>query len=277
MYAPISYILPSRLQKYEDQYDTEVDGGTLKQVDREKSLKSLMITNLLKRLESSVASFRLTLQKLQAKHQNLLTKIQDFTDKGYDSGISDFASAFEDIEVDEDDFLGFGNDSDNGGDNDTVEGKIQIKLEDMDLPSWQADLGGDLVIIEALLAEMQKITPADDTKLQHIKTQIESKLASPINVGNKKVIIFTAFADTANYLYDNLSTHFLEGRQLHTGLVTGSSSPKTTLKNSYDFQGILTLFSPRSKEKDIIFPNDPSELDILIGTDCISEGQNLQD
>ncbi len=270
VYAPISYILPSRLKKYEDQYDTEVEKGKLKQVDREKSLKSLMITNLLKRLESSVASFRLTLQKLQSKHQSLLTKIQDFNDKGYDYGINDFASAFEDIDADEVDFLGF-------NESDTIEGKIQIKLEDMDLPSWQADLSGDLVIIEALLAEMQKITPADDTKLQHIKTQIESKLASPINVGNKKVIIFTAFADTANYLYDNLSTHFLEGRQLHTGLVTGSSSPKSTLKNSYDFQGILTLFSPCSKEKNAIFPNDPSELDILIGTDCISEGQNLQD
>ena len=285
VYAPISYILASRLQKYEDQYDTEVEGGTLKQADREKSLKSLMITNLLKRLESSVASFRITLQKLQSKHQNLLTKIQDFNEKGYDSGISDFASAFEELEADEDDFLGFDNDNENndygsnngGNNNDTIEGKIQIKLEDMDLPSWQADLSADLIIIEALLAEMKKITPTDDTKLQHIKTQIESKLASPINVGNKKVIIFTAFADTANYLYDNLSTHFLEGRQLHTGLVTGSSGPKTTLKNSYDFQGILTLFSPRSKEKDAIFPNDPSELDILIGTDCISEGQNLQD
>jgi len=272
VYAPISYILPSRLKKYEDQYDTEVEGGKLKQVDREKSLKSLMITNLLKRLESSVASFRLTLQKLQAKHQSLLEKIHDFNEKGYDSGINDISSMFENMEPDEDELS-----ETVFNEEDTIEGKVQIKLEDMDLQSWEGDLSADLVIIEALLIEMQKIAPEDDTKLQHIKTQIESKLASPINAGNKKVLIFTAFADTANYLYDNLSSYFLSGRKLHTGLVTGSSHPKTTLKNSYDFQGILTLFSPHSKEKQAIFPNDPSEIDILIGTDCISEGQNLQD
>ena len=94
--------------------------------------------------------------------------------------------------------------------------------------------------------------------------------------GNRKVLIFTAFADTASYLYDNL-TPLAQQLGLQVGKVTGSDAPKTTLKKSYDFQSVLTLFSPRSKEKDVALPNEPHELDILIGTDCISEGQNLQD
>jgi len=147
----------------------------------------------------------------------------------------------------------------------------------MDVPSWEHDLKADLVVIDSLLSEMEKIKPADDAKLQHLKIQIESKLASPINPGNKKVLRFTAFADTANYLYENLARHILQSHQLHTGRVTGTDAPKSTLERSYDFQSLLTLFSPQSKAKAAILPNDPGEIDILIGTDCISEGQNLQD
>jgi hypothetical protein len=165
----------------------------------------------------------------------------------------------------------------------TIGKKIQINLEDMDLPSWEHDLQADLFFIDELLAEMAKVTPSDDAKLQHLKTQITSKLTSPINPGNRKVLIFTAFADTANYLYDNLAKHLLHHHKVHCAKVTGSDAPKSTLgtipgsRQSYDFQGLLTLFSPRSKEKAVIYPNEPREIDILIGTDCISEGQNLQD
>ncbi len=130
---------------------------------------------------------------------------------------------------------------------------------------------------------MAKVTPADDAKLQHLKTQITSKLSSPINPGNRKVLVFTAFADTAHYLYDHLADHLWRSHKVHTGKVTGSDAPKCTLGNipnsrqSYDFQGLLTLFSPRSKEKAVVYPDELREIDILIGTDCISEGQNLQD
>ena len=144
----------------------------------------------------------------------------------------------------------------------------------MDLPSWKHELQTDLVIIDALLLEMHKIKPADDAKLQHLKDQITHKLAAPINPGNKKILIFTAFADTANYLYEHIAGSFLQSHQLHTGKVTGGDSPKSTLKTNYDFQSLLTLFSPRSKEKASVLPNEPCEIDILIGTDCISEGQN---
>lgn len=271
VYAPISYILPSRLAKYEAMYDTEVQGGKSKfrQADREKSLQALMTTNLLKRLESSVHSFRLTLDKLRRNHTDLLSKINTFEKTGQSVKVSDFINDYRDTEFDDDDMPMM--------DEMSIGKKIQINLGDMDLPSWKHDLQADLAVIVALLAEMDKVTPAEDFKLQHIQTLIEQKIANPINPGNKKVIIFTAFADTANYLYEHLSKHFLNGYHLHTGKVTGSDSPSSTLSKFYDFQSLLTLFSPMSKEKAIVLPNEPNEIDILIGTDCISEGQNLQD
>jgi hypothetical protein len=158
-----------------------------------------------------------------------------------------------------------------------VGGKVRISLADMDLDSWQRELHADLAVIDALHTEMEKITPEHDAKLQDLRTQINSKLSSPINPGNRKVLIFTAFADTAEYLYANLSKPMLENHRLHSGLVTGSGAPRSTIGKPYDFQSLLTLFSPRSKRKAVILPKEPAELDLLIGTDCISEGQNLQD
>ena len=271
VYAPISYILPSRLKKYEEQYDTEVSGGgaKLKQADREKSLQALMTTNLLKRLESSVQSFRLTLESLKANHVNTLEKIRAFNLSGRAADVSDLTEALADLDAEEDEMPDLG-DSEIGK-------RIKISLADMDLPSWEHDLQVDVQIIEALLASMHKVTPADDAKLQHLKALVLDKIANPINPGNKKVLIFTAFADTADYLYANLAPELQSQLGIHTGKVTGSGGPKSTLKKSYDFQELLTLFSPRSKEKVLVLPQEPAEVDVLIGTDCISEGQNLQD
>lgn len=271
VYAPISYILPSRLKKYEEQYDTEVSGGgaKLKQVDREKSLQALMTTNLLKRLESSVQSFRLTLESLNANHVSTLDKIRAFNESGRTDDVSDLTEALVDLDTEEDELPDTG-DSEIGK-------RIKISLADIDLPSWEHDLQVDVQIIEALLASMHKITPADDAKLQHLKALVLGKIANPINPGNRKILIFTAFADTADYLYANLAPDLQSLVQIHTGKVTGSGGPKSTLKKSYDFQELLTLFSPRSKEKALVLPQEPAEVDVLIGTDCISEGQNLQD
>ncbi len=275
VYAPVSYILPSRIAKYEDMYDTDVGSkGKLTQADREKSLQRLMVTNLLKRLESSVHSFRITLNKLKQKQQTALESIEAFDLHGTHIDLQDVASAYEDTDFEEDDFSGIDDDMDDAF---STGGKIKISLNDMDLPSWQHDLSADLDVIDALLEEMSKVTPQEDAKLQHLKNHIEAKLSQPINSGNKKVLIFTAFADTADYIYDQLAPFFYKTEQIHTGKVTGSSTPKSTLGTGYDFQSLLTLFSPRSKEKAAILPDEPAELDILIGTDCISEGQNLQD
>lgn len=270
IYAPISYVLPSRLRKYEELYDTSVEGGKgrLRQIDRERSLQSLMTTNLLKRLESSVESFRLTLKTLAENHRNALAKTDRFNQSGVDSSFQDLTDSLENLEAEEDDLSEL--------DDFMTGGKIRVSLADMDLPSWEHDLKADLAILAALLEDMIKVIPEDDAKFQHLKSHIARKIDEPINPGNRKVIIFTAFADTANYLYENLAQFFLD-RGIHSGKVTGKDTPKTTLKKGYDFHSLLTLFSPRSKEKEAIMPDDPGEIDILIGTDCISEGQNLQD
>ncbi len=267
----MNYILPSRLAKYEELYDTEVSSGgaRLKQADRERSLQALMTTNLLKRLESSVEAFRITLRKLQVNHTRTLEKIAAYKETGRDPGFADVTAGFADAEPEDEEFL--------EPDVDHIGGKVRISLADMDLPSWERDLGSDLNVIEALLAEMEKVTPEDDAKLQHIKAHIDDKIKAPINPGNRKVVVFTAFADTAHYLYNNLALTILEDHGLHSARVTGSDAPKSTLGKGYDFQSLLTLFAPRAKEKHHILPDDPNEIDILIATDCISEGQNLQD
>ena len=267
IYTPLSYLLPSRISKYEEQYDTTVAHGHLRQADREQSLRNLMTTNLLKRLESSVEAFRLTLNMLAGNLDQTLKTIASFR-LGSSGGVTDFSSAAEELDAEDDDF---------SPDDFKTGGKVQISLEDMDLPSWTRDLKADRELIAVLLDSMNRITPQHDTKLQHLYQHILEKIDHPINAGNRKVLLFSAFADTANYLYEHLSSRLLKDRGLHTGRVTGKDGPKSTLKKGYDFISLLTLFSPRSKDKALVLPKEPGELDILIGTDCISEGQNLQD
>ena len=273
VYAPVSYILDSRIAKYEALYDTQVPGGraNLRQKDREKSLQALMTVNLLKRLESSVYAFRRTLTNLRRNHEATLDRIDAYHSTGADQDIRDLVDTLGETEPDEDILAEL-------EEGDAVIGsKIRISLSDLDLPSWERDLRNDLQVIGSLLEEMERITPEHDAKLQDLRTQINSKVSSPINPGNKKVLIFTAFADTADYLYANLAHQLLEIHGLHSCIITGTTTPKSTLGKSYDFQSLLTLFSPRSKSKSAILPGETRELDILIGTDCISEGQNLQD
>jgi hypothetical protein len=267
VYMPVSYILPSRVSEYEEIYDTEVSGGggKLRQRDRELSLRSLMTVNLLKRLESSVAAFRLTLDKLQRLHLSTLARIENFRRTGQGGSFSDPSLAFDDAEPDEDvDFL----DPEDGPEAQTP-GKIVIELADMDLPSWERDLKADLDRIEGLLEEMEKVSPTDDAKLQHLKEHILAKIEAPINPGNRKVLLFTAFADTADYLYQHLAPVLQQRHSLHTARVVGSDRPKSTLGRRMDFQDLLTLFSPMSKEKALLLPDEQSEIDLLIATDCI--------
>jgi hypothetical protein len=277
VYAPLSYILPSRLKKYEALYDTQVasGGGTFRQIDREHSLQALMTVNLLKRLESSVHSFRLTLRSLRDNHAGTLARIAAFKKDGRAASVTDLTDALRDLDPEDDDLPDFDNLS--GPGSDAVGGKIKISLADMDLPRWEHELTEDLALIDALLASMDEVTPAEDAKLQHLKAHVLGKIARPINPANRKVLIFTAFADTADYLYSNLAPQLLSQLHLHSAKVTGKDRPASTLKAGYDFQELLTLFSPRSKEKAAVLPGELNEIDLLIGTDCISEGQNLQD
>ena len=272
VYAPLSYVQPSRRAQYEALYDPDADvgHGNLKQAGREKGIQSLMTVNLLKRLESSVQAFRLTLESLARNYQHALDKIAVFRKTGRDPTFADVSPTLVNEEADDEvDFP--------DPDDPALGGRIQFNLADMDLPRWEHELRADLDLIGGLLDEMRKVTPSDDAKLHHLRTTILSKLASPLNPGNKKVLIFTAFADTADYLFDQLAPDFLKSQRLHTAEITGGNRQRSTLKKAYDFQSLLTLFSPRSKEKALILPNESAEIDLLIGTDCISEGQNLQD
>lgn len=271
VYTPAAYILQSRVRKYVDLYNAQSGDNkeNLSLYGREKGLQALMITNLLKRLESSIESFRLTLQSLRGNHANALANIRRFNAGSGVADIADLANVLQNLEAEDDDLSML-----NGGE---IGNKVKISLADMDLHSWEHDLSVDLEIIDALLASMNKIVPEDDAKLQHLKAQVLDKIANPINPGNRKIIIFTAFADTADYLYANLAPELLTQQQFHSAKVTGTGSPKSTLKKNYGFQELLTLFSPRSKSKAEVLPQEPAEINLLIGTDCISEGQNLQD
>lgn len=271
IYAPISYILPSRISKYEELYDTEVGGGRarLRQVDRERSLQSLMTTNLLKRLESSVEAFRKTLQSLKENHTATLTRIEKFKHNQGQGSIDEWQIDFDNLEEEDEAFTGLSEE--------LTGGKVKIHLGDMDLLSWEHDLTADLLIIEDLLEAMDKVSVSDDSKLQHLIQQMQQKLRHPLNPGNKKILVFSAFADTVNYLYENLAPILHGTENIHVAKMTGSDAPKNTLKRGWDFQTVLTMFAPIAKEKALVFPEEPGEIDILIATDCISEGQNLQD
>ncbi|MDZ4199231.1 MAG: C-terminal helicase domain-containing protein, partial [Kiritimatiellia bacterium] len=155
--------------------------------------------------------------------------------------------------------------------------KIKVLLKDVDLIRWKQDLIEDRNRLASLIASARKVDRARDGKLAELRHVIERKCANPINPGNRKVLIFTAFADTARYLYEEIAPWALAKLGLHAALVTGSGGNQTTLPGlRKDLASVLTAFSPRAKER----PEDlagEGELDLLIATDCISEGQNLQD
>lgn len=263
VFSPFLYILPQKREDYAKKYDIAIGEGksVFKQTDREKSLIQLMRINLLKRMESSIHSFKLTIEKLLFKINKTLEKIDDISEYNEDIDIS-----LIDPEEDEYDELMFGK-------------KTKVLLQDMDLIKWKQDLKLDKEKLEFLFAQAKEVDCLRDEKLADLKKVISNKIENPINEDNKKILIFTAFADTAKYLYENISQWIFDNYGLYTALVTGSGDNKTNLKavRNTDIDEILTSFSPISKNRNIINPEMTEEIDILIGTDCISEGQNLQD
>lgn len=262
IYTPSNYILPSRLEKYADL--NHEGKNHLTQAGREQGIRRLMSINLLKRLESSVHSFRLTLERIQ----NLLCSTLD-TIAHYDPNLTlelnDLTGSV-DFDADDQELDLF-----------TVGKKVKIALADMDYLTWKHDLEEDFNTLYALLGMVADITPEHDAKLQMLLDTVAQKMEQPLNPGNQKVIIFTAFSDTAAYLYDHVSKFAQDEFGLHTALITGSVDGKTTIpKFKADLNNVLTCFSPVSKDKAALMPDGP-EIDLLIATDCISEGQNLQD
>jgi len=262
-YAPLKYVFDNKRLEYSRKYDQELEGGSIfSQLDREQSLIHLMRVNILKRMESSINSFMMTLKKVHSTIETIISKIDKFEPTEEIEELS-----IEDIEAEDEAFTPF-----------VVGRKVKVLLNDMDTVRWKEDLEDDKKLLEELIASAEEIDANRDRKLKLLKDIIRKKLEEPINEGNKKIIVFTAFSDTASYLYDNISEWVKSEFNLHTGLVTGGSGCKTTMPGiKRKMMPIITSFSPISKERNKIYPELEDEIDILIATDCISEGQNLQD
>ena len=263
VYRPSQYLHQSKASKYAGE-----SGGNLTMVGRETGVRKLMNTNLLKRLESSVWSFRMTLERILEYMDDTLDVMDDYkancatrcvvvedTSRQFDFDLDDEEMFFE------------------------VGGKTKIDLEDMDWMTWEHDVATDVETIKLLLSMIKDIDPAHDAKLLELREEIRQKVEHPINAGNRKIMVFTAFADTAEYLYEHLGAFARSELGLETAVVTGTNPGRCTIKAvPNDMSSILACFSPVSKERDIVAKElERYDIDILIATDCISEGQNLQD
>lgn len=264
IYTPSDYIFPSKMQKYIEL--THNKGESLTQAGREQGVRRLMSINLLKRLESSVNSFKLTVNRIKDLIDSTIETINLFENTGKCTDTV-FEEINDDFDIDDENTDLF-----------TIGKKVRIDLEDMDYISWREGLNKDSEYLEILSSMISDITPEHDCKLQKLLSVISNKVETPINAGNKKVIIFSAFADTAEYLYENVSKYMKKKYGLNTAIVTGSIDGKTTMPGfKATLNNVLTCFSPISKNRDVLMPNSTNDIDILIATDCISEGQNLQD
>lgn len=270
IYRPSMFIFPSKEEKY---YDTDVKQANIKtskvgQRGREEGIRRLMSINLLKRLESSVFAFKLTLMRVRNLINTTLQNIENFRNGNVANiEVDDYTDIKDEFDDDDQNTNLF-----------SVGNKFKIDFNDMDYLSWLEKLQADLDILNDLIFEIDKITFEDDAKLQKLLELIKNKIENPINKDNKKIIVFSAFADTVEYLYKHVSKFVKENFDLETAMVTGSKDGVTTLsKIKTDLNTVLTYFSPLSKDKQDIYPDDDRNIDVLIATDCISEGQNLQD
>lgn len=264
IYTPSNYIFPSKMQKYMD--ITHNKGANLTQTGREEGIRRLMSINLLKRLESSVNSFRLTLERIKVLIDSTIEAINNFEKYGT-ADIDMYEASDSEFDMDDGNTEYF-----------TVGKKVKIELADMDYKSWRTELKADADVLELLTLMVADITPEHDSKLQELLELISDKIENPINTGNKKVIVFSAFSDTAEYLYEHVSPYIKKKYGLDTAVITGSIDGKTTINGfKATLNNVLTCFSPISKGRDVLMPDSKTEIDVLIATDCISEGQNLQD
>lgn len=267
VYTPSAFIQPSMRKKYDALYDGNKNAN-LNQLGREQGIRYLMAVNLMKRMESSVHSFRLTLERIQSYIASIVSVIDEFEKHKNDMlTLTDISNVTE-----------LDSDEENAEDLLMVGRKVQISLADMDYISWKRDLEADLENISILDSMVRDITPEYDTKLKELISVIDNKVQHPINEGNRKVLIFTAFVDTAEYLYNNIAPKMKSKYGMDTALISGSVEGRSTIKGlRCDLNTVLTCFSPLSKDKKLLMPESNANIDILIATDCISEGQNLQD
>lgn len=265
-YSPLKFVRNDKKDEYARRYDKAVGAGkgVFKQIDREESLIHLIRVNLLKRMESSIHSFSLTADKLASRVEGLLAKIEE-----HESGDMEALNIedIHDFDLDSPELEPF-----------MIGKKTKVLLRDMDLIRFKQELEADRILLTEMAQAAKQVDTKRDAKLKLVKQAITKKVNNPLNQNNKKVIIFTAFADTAQYLYADLATWAQKELGIHSALVTGGGTNKTTLTGvGSELNSILTTFSPVSQERDKIDPDATVEIDLLIATDCISEGQNLQD
>ena len=255
LFNPSKYLL----DKHKDLYEDKNIVKNFTQADREHYLIGMMKVNFLKRLESSVVSFADTMTRTVTKIDDLIAKINKF----------DAIENLADYESNDDDEL---------NDALAVGKKIKFKLKHLDCERWLQDLENDKEQLKKLRDTAQNITSQRDGKLHELKKLITHKISNPTidkqGKSIKKVLIFTAFSDTAQYLYNALKTDLTE-LGVHSGLVTGSKCEATL--GATNFNEVLINFSPTAKKRSGFKNTLTDEIDILIATDCISEGQNLQD
>ncbi len=270
-YAPLRYVLPHKQAAYDAKYSTQIRGGEsfFRQVDREESLIHLLRVNVLKRMESAVSSFALTIQRQLRDVEAVLAQIERHTDHAADhasksDGIEELDIA--DVDIDDPAFEAL-----------LVGRKVKVLLGDVDLIRWRQDLVEDRNRLDTLLTAAQQVDADRDAKLVKLRDMVEEKCRNPINDGNRKIIVFTAFSDTAHYLYANLASWAKATLGIEAALVTGGAGIQTTLPGlRKSMSSVLSAFAPRAKERPVDLA-DEGEIDLLIATDCISEGQNLQD
>ena len=297
VYGLFDFVLDSQKDKYERKYDVEIKHSGLTRSGRTSGIKRLMTVNLLKRLESSVEAFRLTMLGMLDLNRAELKRLSYYNagQMRPDAYATKKVFNYEMFDQDEDGSLNLVQ---------TDKGKeIHIEYADIDRLSWQKAMEHDVEILEHLLNELGKITPEYDLKLQTLKEIIDIKIKNPINAGNRKFLIFSAFADTANYLYENLHKWLKDTYGIESAMIEGQANKVSLRHCPKKTNTLLTMFSPISKNRDQVFSwmhrqiesyNDPKlnwsakidkhefddcfkDIDVLIATDCISEGQNLQD
>lgn len=264
LFNPSKYVKPEQKQKYEYKIRNFTQEG------RERFLIGMMKVNFLKRLESCVHSFAVSMERTVGKIDDLKTKISLF---------QEYQAKAETIDLDD---LSIEDDDQEIQDAWEVGKKVTFALADLELDRWLMDLGKDRQQIEKLYKEAAAVSVARDAKLADLKRLIKEKAANP-NVDldgkpNRKALIFTAFADTALYLFENLQDWARRELKVHIAMVTGGAVENRTTFGKNEYNHILTNFSPLSKNRRKIRSMiQEEEIDILIATDCISEGQNLQD
>lgn len=280
VYAPLSLLQPSKIEKYEAKYRIDLSSedknanslgqGLTRQRNRETGLKKLMTTSLLKRLESSVHAFRITLDKIIKLNEETNTVIQRYLNGDKTASIQRKVSSIALEDFDEDELYSMV---------ELPSNIINIELSDLDVVTWQRNILHDIEILTEIYTAMKLVTPEEDNKLNQLKKLIDNKITNPINDGNKKFLIFSAFADTADYIYQTIAPYVYEKYGIYSAKIAGGNNNTTNVGGSCVTDRLLTLFSPMSKQRVVTLSDEPNtpNIDVLVGTDCISEGQNLQD